>query len=141
MHHTLFVPASIPRSTPPPYRKFWKLWRAGEFFACHEVLEELWRATRGRQRLFYNGLINCAVALYQQSRGNIEGAARQLVRAQVKLEPFRPRRDGVEIDRLLNSLQVTLADSLSKLNDKQQARLEALRALVKQKIERDLQEP
>lgn len=34
----------------------------GEFFQCHEVLEAVWVGEKGPDRLFYQGLIQVAVA-------------------------------------------------------------------------------
>ena len=131
-------PRRFHRDAPGAYREFWSLWKAGRYFECHEVLEELWRSESGRQRVFHNGLINCAVALYQHERGNSEGAARQLERARIKLESFRPAHDGVEIDTLISGVEIAVAASLAQLTDAQRDRLLALAEIVKKRIERDL---
>lgn len=115
------------------WHQFWDLWRREEFFECHEVLEDLWRETHGRERLFLNGHIHCAVAIYQHRRGNAVGAARQLVRAQEKLKPFTPRFQNVEIAPLLNFVESEIAPSLAVLEESQRAQLETLRAHLKEK--------
>lgn len=122
----LFSPP-LPPDAPPEYAEFWRLWQGGEFFACHEVLEELWRRTAEPQRLFYNGLIHAAVAIYQHRRGNAVGAARQWVRAQAKLAPFAPRFCSVEVTALLRALEDEIAPSLERLTQEQAQHLEALR--------------
>ena len=131
-------PRRFREDAPGAFQEFWKLWGQGRYFECHEALEGLWRNEPGRQRVFYNGLINCAVALYQHQRGNAEGAVRQLERARIKLDGFRPAHDGVEIDRLIMEIEATVASSLAQLNDAQRARLAALREIVTKRIERDL---
>jgi uncharacterized protein len=128
---------SLPPDAPEEYRRFWELWQAGEFFACHEVLEDLWRATSGPQRLFYNGLIHCAVALYQHERGNAVGAARQLLRAQVKLARFLPAHDGVDVAALLAGVEAAIGPSLARLNNAQRAQLPALRRSLEQRVQRE----
>ena len=115
---------------PELYRRFWQLWSEARFFECHEVLEALWRVTAEPQRSFYQGLIHCAVAIYQHRRGNAVGAARQLVRAQARLERFRPNCCQVEVDGLLASVEQEIAPSLARLDAVQLARLEALRAAL-----------
>ena len=121
-----FPVPDIPTGAAALYREFWKLWGEEKFFACHEVLETLWRATSGPQRVFYNGLIHCAVAMYQHRRDNAVGAARQLVRAQVKLQGFRPRHFEVDVDGLLRGVECAVAPSLSTLTAQQRTHLEAL---------------
>jgi predicted metal-dependent hydrolase len=122
-----FPVPDIPEGAAVLYGEFWKLWGEEKFFACHEVLESLWRETTGPQREFYNGLIHCAVAVYQHRRGNAVGAARQMVRAQVKLQAFRPRHFEVDVEALLNGVEDAVARSLSTLDAQQQTQLAALR--------------
>ncbi|HVF10947.1 MAG TPA: DUF309 domain-containing protein [Abditibacteriaceae bacterium] len=133
-----FPAPDIPPHAPVLYREFWRLWGEAKFFACHEVLEELWRATQGPQRLFYNGLIHCAVAIYQHRRGNAVGAARQLVRAQVKLQAFRPRHFEVDVDDLLNGMERALAPSLSTLDEHQRTQLAALERALRDRMARNI---
>jgi predicted metal-dependent hydrolase len=125
----LYAP-EVSDTSPAAYRQFWQLWSEQKFFECHEVLEDLWRETSGELRLFYNGLIHCAVAIYQHRNGNAEGAARQLVRAQVKLLRFAPEYSGVDVGALLGTIEHEIQASLDALNTRQQARLLELRRIV-----------
>jgi uncharacterized protein len=52
------------------------LFNAGEFFAAHEIWEELWLDCENPDRRFYQGLIHAAVAVYHWNRGNSRGATR-----------------------------------------------------------------
>ncbi len=115
------------KDAPPQLREFWELWQNEEFFACHEVLEELWRQSAEPKRRFYNGLIHAAVAIYQHRRGNPVGAARQWVRAQVKLAPFAPEYDDVNVELLLRAVEMEIAPSLRRLDESEERRLEILR--------------
>lgn len=108
------------------WREFWDLWQKEQFWACHEALETLWRDAEQPQKRFLNGLINAAVAVYQARRGNAEGAARQLLRAQIKLRPFQPSRDGVDLDALLQGVEREVARMQSQLTEEQRSRLEQL---------------
>lgn len=132
-----FMVPAVAATAPAQYREFWELWRQERFFECHEALETLWRVTGGRQRWFYNGLINCAVAVYQHRRGNAVGAARQLTRAQVKLEPFRPCHDTVDVDELLGAVAEEIASSLTQLSAAQRAGCEEIRKFVNSRMQRD----
>jgi|HubBroStandDraft_1064217.scaffolds.fasta_scaffold516909_1 predicted metal-dependent hydrolase len=80
----------------PLYVRGIELYCAGEFFTCHEVLEELWTPMRGPHRLFLQALIHFAVAFYHQQRHNPLGAERQLRKALRKIERYLPMYEGVD---------------------------------------------
>jgi predicted metal-dependent hydrolase len=84
------------------------LYRAGEFFECHEVLEELWTPMRGPHRLYLQALIHFAVAFYHQQRGNPLGAERQLRKALRKLESYLPQYEGLDTATLYREGQACL---------------------------------
>jgi hypothetical protein len=50
-----------------------------------------------------------------------------MVRAQVKLQAFRPRHFEVDVEALLNGVEDAVARSLSTLDAQQQTQLAALR--------------
>ena len=76
------------------------LFNHGEFFECHEVLEEAWTPERGPRRLFLQSLIHVAVGLYHAERGNAAGAQRQLRKGLRKLSGYLPVCEGVDTARL-----------------------------------------
>lgn len=46
----------------------------GDWFECHETVEDLWIGEVGEVRDFYQGLIQIAVALHHWRNGNFGGA-------------------------------------------------------------------
>jgi predicted metal-dependent hydrolase len=46
----------------------------GDWFECHETLEEMWIGTEGDARHFYQGVLQIAVALHHWHGGNFGGA-------------------------------------------------------------------
>ena len=92
----------------PLYRRGIELYRTGEFFQCHEVLEELWTPMRGPHRLFLQALIHFAVAFYHQQRRNPLGAERQLRKALRKIERYLPLYEGVDTATLYREGQACL---------------------------------
>ena len=72
-----------------------ELFNRQEFFACHEVLEDLWRPMRGPWRLFLQGVIHLAVGFYHHQKANPAGAERQLRKGLKKLAGYLPEFDGV----------------------------------------------
>lgn len=61
--------------------------------------------TRGKKRLFYQGLIQAAVAYYHGLNANNAGAANLMQKAVVKLEAFLPAENGILLQPLLPVLQ------------------------------------
>lgn len=80
----------------------------GEFFRCHEVLEEAWTPERGPRRLFLQALIHMAVGLYHWQRGNAAGAEAQLRKGLGKLEGYLPSYEGVDTGRLYADARAVL---------------------------------
>lgn len=77
------------------------LFNRGEYFACHEAWEDVWRELKGENKVFVQGLIQVAVGLYHASRGNEHGAASLLKRGIGRLERFAPEYAGVQVRALL----------------------------------------
>lgn len=76
------------------------LFNRREFFACHEVLEEIWRPSRGPSRLFLQSVIHLAVGFHHFQRGNRAGAVRQLRKGLGKLAGYLPACEGIDTARL-----------------------------------------
>jgi uncharacterized protein len=84
------------------------LFNRGEFFECHEVLEEAWTPERDPRRLFLQSLIHVAVGFYHCQRGNPVGASRQLRKALRKLEGYLPVCEGIDTALLFREAQERL---------------------------------
>jgi hypothetical protein len=78
---------------------------AGEYFAAHEVLEDVWRAAEAEERDFFQGLVHVAVAWYQAGRQNRVGCERQLEKAERRLAPYAPSHRGLDLDDLLDQVR------------------------------------
>ena len=78
-----------------------RLFNDGRFFEAHDVWEELWMETRGRKRLFFQGLIQASVAYYHAFNANNSGAASLMERAVQKLERYAPQECGINLHPLL----------------------------------------
>lgn len=77
-----------------------ELFNRGEFFRCHETLEEAWKAEHGPRRQFLQAVIHVAVGFYHSERGNAPGAVRQLRKGIEKLAPHRPSCEGMDTGQL-----------------------------------------
>ena len=81
-----------------------ELIRRAEYFAAHEVLEDVWRDADPEERDFFQGLVHVAVAWYQAGRGNRVGCERQLEKAARRLGPFAPGYQGVDVASILQQV-------------------------------------
>ncbi|QDT31044.1 DUF309 domain-containing protein [Thalassoglobus polymorphus] len=78
-----------------------ELFNSQEYFACHDVLEDLWDETLTDERGFLQGLIHAAVALFHFTEGNLGGARKMHDSAVRYLSPFQPGCQGVELTQFL----------------------------------------
>ncbi len=82
-----------------------ELFNQGRFFECHEVWEEVWKRSQGAEKLFYQGLIQAAVAILHAERGNRDGARRLYAKARAKLDPLSADYMGLAIGKLRDDLE------------------------------------
>ncbi|MFC0187719.1 DUF309 domain-containing protein [Fictibacillus aquaticus] len=59
-------------SYPEEYYEFFISFNEGDYYTCHDLLEEMWLTDKSN--LFLKGLLQMSVALYHYSYGNIKGA-------------------------------------------------------------------
>jgi len=90
-----------------------ELFNAGEFYECHEVLEDVWRPSGGAERDFLQALIHFAVGFYHHRQGNPVGAELQLRKGLRKLAGYLPVFEGVDTARLYREGQAALETILS----------------------------
>ena len=86
---------------PPELIRGIEQFNAGEFFEQHETLELLWRDTRAPVRGLYHGILQVGVGFHHWRNGNFHGAFTLLEEGTVRLRPFAPRCQGVEMDTLI----------------------------------------
>jgi predicted metal-dependent hydrolase len=88
----------------PPHQDFYEegidLFNQGRFFECHEAWEEIWKRSDGEPKLFYQGLIQAAVAILHAQRGNLEGARSLYEKASAKLDKISAEHMGVAVGDL-----------------------------------------
>ena len=89
------------------------LFNRGEFYECHEVLEDLWRAEPAPVRSLYQGIIQIAVALHHLRHGNWRGAVKLLEAGGGRVAGFQPACRGVDT----GALAAAAAASLGRLRE------------------------
>jgi uncharacterized protein len=93
------------KQDPDFYEQGIDLFNEGRFFECHEAWEEIWKRSDGEMKLFYQGLIQAAVAILHAQRGNLEGARSLYDKASAKLAPIPPVHMGLAIGDLRIELE------------------------------------
>ena len=79
------------------------------FFECHETLEELWLEERGEDRRFFQGIIQIAAGYYTLQQQVPIGAVKLWRTGVEKLLPYQPVYLGVNVEALMRSVEVDLA--------------------------------
>jgi hypothetical protein len=83
---------------------------AGEYWECHETLEDLWRVEPDHIRYLYQGVLQVGVGFYHLRRGNWRGAVNKLRSGLAYLAPSAPACMGVDVARLSAEAGAILAE-------------------------------
>lgn len=86
----------------------------GEYWDCHETLEELWRGEPDAVRYLYQGILLAAVGLLHRQRGNRRGATSKLRAGLARLEPYSPACMGLDIA----ALRAALSHILERIDER-----------------------
>ncbi|MBC7882355.1 MAG: DUF309 domain-containing protein [Anaerolineae bacterium] len=89
-----------------------------EFYACHDTLEALWMDALHPLRLFYQGILQLAVAYYHLGNGNWKGGVILLSTGIRRLEYFAPEYLGIDVESLLDKSSTCL-ERLQELGQEQ----------------------
>ena len=91
-----------------------RLFNAGEYYECHEVLEDIWRDEGDAIRYLYQGILQIGVGLHHLRNGNYRGASLLLHDGIDKTRRFTPVCMGVDTATLCDEAQRCL-DTLHAL--------------------------
>ena len=87
-----------------------ELFNSGRYFDAHETWEDLWRETRGPEKLLVQALVQSAVALHHASTGNYVGARSVMERSIRNMASYRRRFGGVDVVEFRTQLQRVLRE-------------------------------
>jgi predicted metal-dependent hydrolase len=96
------------KALPPVEQLFQQgieLFNQGLFFECHEAWEQAWLRSKGEEKLFYQGLIQAAVAILHAQRGNLAGSRTLWAKARTKLAPLPAGYKTIALDELRRRLE------------------------------------
>ena len=94
-----------------PWLEGIELFNAGRFFDCHEAWEEIWKTASGPDKLFYQGMIQMAVAILHAERGNRRGALAAWEKARARLEPLSAEHRGIALGEFCEAVAGFIADA------------------------------
>lgn len=83
---------------PLEYYQFFIHFNEGDYYTCHDLLEEMWMTDKGN--LFFKGLLQMSVAVYHYEYGNVKGARLMMKAAHEYLQEYRPRHWGLDLERV-----------------------------------------
>lgn len=81
------------------------MYNRGEYYECHEVLEEIWRAEPGDIRYLYQGILQIGVGFHHLRNRNWRGAVGLLEGGIEKTSRYLPRCLGVDTEALVGQAQ------------------------------------
>lgn len=100
----------ISESVPGLVLKGIEEFNRGEFFECHEYLEEAWIQEPRRVRFLYQGILQVGVGFYHQQNGNWRGATGLLRNGTARLKEFEPETLGIDVTKLVRECELCLKE-------------------------------
>jgi len=76
----------------------------GEYFECHDILEDYWFECKPEEKNFYQGLLHFAVAFHHLiDKKNPQGAKLQFKKCIERLKKYDKLYKGIEINKIITS--------------------------------------
>lgn len=88
---------------PEQYLQFIAKFNEGEYYECHDLLEELWMENKSNK--FLQGLLQMAVGLYHREYGNIKGARWMFGNARKYLLRYGPVHWGLDVESVIQYIE------------------------------------
>ena len=96
------------------YLKGVQYFNSHDYFASHEVWEDLWLDSKGADKGYYKGLIQAAVSLHHLTQGNKHGAGRLLAGCTRYLTPYCPRHLGLDVEEFLTAMTRCVGQAVAR---------------------------
>lgn len=115
---------------PIEYYEFFIKFNEGDFYTCHDLLEEMWM--EDKSNLFLKGLLQMSVAIYHYSYGNVKGTRLMMKVAHEYLQSYRPKHWGLDLESVIEYIEhcnSIIPDEIDKVSFSEIARLPRLPTL------------
>src|ERR671912_1741498 len=104
------APEDSPARLPDLALKGIEEFNRGEFYECHEYLEEAWMQESRRVRFLYQGILQIGVGFYHLGNGNWRGATGLLRNGTIRLKEFEPVTLNIDVARLVRECERCLQE-------------------------------
>ncbi|OGP30169.1 MAG: hypothetical protein A2038_03660 [Deltaproteobacteria bacterium GWA2_57_13] len=94
----------------PRFLKGIEQFNRGEFFECHETLEEIWLEEHGEDRQLYQGIIQIAAGYFKWEQGVLIGAIKLWRAGLAKIEVYPPDHLGIGLAAFVEGVRKNLAE-------------------------------
>jgi uncharacterized protein len=91
---------------PLEYYHFFVHFNEGDYYTCHDLLEEMWMTEKSN--LFFKGLLQMSVAIYHYEYGNVKGARLMMKAAHEYLQSYRPKYWGLNLEKVYDFIEYCL---------------------------------
>ncbi|AIE61185.1 DUF309 domain-containing protein [Bacillus methanolicus] len=91
---------------PIQYYEFFVSFNEGDYYTCHDLIEEMWMTDKGN--LFLKGLLQMSVAIYHYEYGNVKGARLMMKAAHNYLQKYRPFYWGLNLEEVNDFIEQCL---------------------------------
>ncbi|TKC15464.1 DUF309 domain-containing protein [Robertmurraya kyonggiensis] len=91
---------------PLEYYQFFVHFNEGDYYTCHDLLEEMWMTDKSN--LFLKGLLQMSVAIYHYEYGNVKGARAMMKTANEYLQDYRPKHWGLDLEKVYPFIEASL---------------------------------
>ncbi|MFY4775497.1 DUF309 domain-containing protein [Metabacillus sp. RGM 3146] len=92
---------------PEEYYQFFVHFNEGDYYTCHDLLEEIWMTDKSN--LFLKGLLQMSVAIYHYEYGNVSGARLMMNAGKKYIQRYRPAFWGVDLERVHSFIENCLS--------------------------------
>lgn len=92
---------------PIEYYQFFIHFNEGDYYTCHDLLEEMWMTDKGNW--FFKGLLQMSVAIYHYEYGNVKGARLMMNAAYEYLQDYRPKYWHLQLEPIVAYIEKALA--------------------------------
>lgn len=85
--------------------------------SAQTTLDEDWIEEEGERKNFLGGLIQVSVSLYHVTNGNPQGAPKIWQKARGMLEPYGPKKEGINLEKLFKDMDEFYANISDQMSD------------------------
>lgn len=92
---------------PEQYYEFFRKFNAGEYYECHDLLEDIWMEDKTNK--FLQGMLQLAVGIYHFECGNMKGARWMFTNARKYLANYKPVYWSLNVEQVIGYIEECLA--------------------------------